>query len=977
TINHTSHIKTSLLFECQVVNGSIIDPQGTYFVDKTYGPNTFSFNITWTYLIIEMVPDETDQRLGTGLETNISLVATWAHDDSTFNGTLNVFDDEKGTTRNIVMTNGIGLWPYLLKTQVGKYNFSVKTLNDPRFAITKFTNPLDLLPNERNVRVAIIWDEIYFVFSDKLNQSRIITIEDLDESCTFFTNFGENRTLYCYGRHLFNNEPFIGSASLVDRDTGVQYYTLFNAYGIGNYSLDRTDARRWVQFRIQEIVSEPNYDIRKRRLSVSNNATILWDKVRITLSADQVYSHGARNDIAVTLQYEVSTHLEINPEDIKYTFVTSNGTVREDVSWTSFSDYSFGVAVHWYNVTDVVDSRTGLTGFDVYFDWLDDLVEPMIGNLTVNWVDDQFPVILEFQTYDLGNGTILIIIDATDDAEKYKGSGIQEVKLYDNDNIRIPLDSTSYLLSEEYGIYRYIFRYTYNQTDLDPYFQFEFGETIEFFANVTDYGTLDFPGDFKSLFTQSDIMTIEANYDLYSPHFISQNGVFLNISYITTENSEDPNSINDGDVVITIHVQDHTWSGLNSGSVRLNITNTVTQESQSYMMSVSREIEDLRSVLEFIWDGNLPVGEEYLFTVIVTDNAGNNNQLSKVEEIIDHVAPRIHNIPAPVVNDRTVTIKVELVERGLGIKFVQVGLASPRNIIHWVNLTRQGGMGSQEPSETRIEVYSASFTLDFDFIDILTFTPQAYSIQVIVSDLTGNMKTYYPEELQHIQEFKITVQPILFNPIVLLFGAFLLITGIFIGVRITSKTVGYDIEKIISESERISREEMLIQMDEYALGVTINFFDQVQGPVPVIWEPPLLEDQQQVMLDLSDKSFSTLEFVGTKETERSGIFDFSTGSYECTALGYSFAVINPEARGGKENLTVVLLLRKEWGDNLLTFQDELIEKLREIREMVETQQPSSQIESKARSLREFVSRLMLAFNKMYGSKDYESESLEE
>ncbi|MFX1515033.1 MAG: hypothetical protein ACFFC6_01910 [Promethearchaeota archaeon] len=974
TINHTSHISTSLLFECQIDNGSIIDPQGTYFVDKTYGPNTFNLTIIWTYLIIEMVPGEADQWLGTGQETNISLFTTWAHDNSAFSGTLNVFDDEKGTTRNIVMDNGIGFWPSLLKTKVGKYNFSVNTVNDPQFAITKFTNPQDLLPDQRNVKIVIIWDEVYFVFSERLDQSRIITIGDSLESCSFFTNYGDIRALYCYGRHYYNNEPFVGNASLVDRDTGDLHYTIFNAYGIGNYSLDRTDARRWVEFRILQIISEPNYDVKQVRRSMSNNATILWEKVRITLSANKVYSHGAQSDIIVSFQYEVSTQLDINPEDIEYTLKCSNGTVHENISWTYFSDYSFGLEIHWYNITEIFDYKTGLTGFEIYFDWLDDITEPEIGNLTIYWVDDKAPVILEFQSYDLGNGTILIIVDATDDAEEYQGSGVADVSLFDRENIKIPLDFISYLLSEEYGIYRYIFKYSYNQTDLDPYFKFEFGDTLSFFAKVTDHGTPNLPDDFdlpEQYSVESELMIIEADYDPYSPQFISQNGTFLIISYQTIEDSY---NVRDGDVFITTRVQDHTWSGLSSNSVQLNITNIATQQSSSYQMKVDGEV-DVRSELSFRWDGNLPVGETYRFTVTITDNAGNNKTLSSEMPIEDRIPPRIYDIDLNgSETDRTIKIEVKLIETGLGIDFVTVGLIK-RNSIQWVNLTRQGGMGSQQPSEPGIEVYSALVTLDFDLMDVII--PPTYSIQVIVSDLTGNEKIYSLVDLQSIQGIQITVQmnPIIFHPVVLILGGLLLVTGIVIGIRITSKTVGYDIQKIISESERISREEMLIQMDEYALGVTINFFDQVQGPVPVIWEPPLLEDQQQVMLDLSDKSFSTLEFV-TEETERSGIFDFSTGSYECTALGYSFAVVNPEARGGKENLTVVLLLRKEWGDNLLTFQDELLEKLREIREMVEKQQPSSQIELKARNLREFVSRLMLTFNKMY-RKDQKLEYQEE
>jgi hypothetical protein len=45
--------------------------------------------------------------------------------------------------------------------------------------------------------------------------------------------------------------------------------------------------------------------------------------------------------------------------------------------------------------------------------------------------------------------------------------------------------------------------------------------------------------------------------------------------------------------------------------------------------------------------------------------------------------------------------------------------------------------------------------------------------------------------------------------------------------------------------------------------------------------------------------------------------------------------------------------------------------------MIETQQHASHVEKKARELREFVSRLMLSFNKIYAGIDYELEFQEE
>lgn len=989
TINHTENIADTFLFECQVVNGSYIDhPNGILsFVDKTTGAAYFNKSITWTYLIIDMIPVETDRRLGTGEITEIDLSAVWAHDLSSFSGTLIAIDNATKIQKTVLMTNGYGTWPGLIKTTFGVYNFYVSTVIDDLFGITKFTNPFVLQPDKQDVQINIIWDDVYFTFSGTYNLSKSIIEQNWNVN-SFFTNFGGNRTIYCYGRHSYDGKPFNGTAVLIDRDIGVEHPIIFNYNGVGNTTVNRTDARRWVPFKILFITVEPTYHVTRLRQTPANNITIVWDKILITLEANQTYSHGSWADISVSLEYEVSTNLIIDPVDIEYSLLMSNETFYEDISWIHFIDYSFTPATHWYNITKLVDYKTSLTQYDVLFNWSDIGISDY-GNLTIFWIDDKDPTIVNFQSRDLGNGSILIIVDVTDDAENWEGSGIGEVKLFDNRvgvEEEFPLKGTSYLFREAYGIYRYLFMYTYNQTIEEGgwgnYFQFEFGKPLEFTVDVVDQSaTPDWTGQFSpsNHTVTSEILTITANYDPYDPQFIWRNGTIINISYATSDESGDSTNINDGDIIIATYVQDNKWSGLNDSSVQLNITNIATSESSQHYMTLINEVGDGRLPLEFRWIGNLPVGEVYRFTVTVTDKAGNFNTFSREVEIKDVVAPRIRGIKLTPTQDRKVKIAVNLTEGGLGVDYVIVGLVAQDNTTQWFNLTAAGGIGAQQAATPRLETYSATLTLGFNLIDMIN--PKRYSIKINVSDKMGNQKSYGVNELENIPgdiiEIHIHLDPLIFHPIVLIFGLVLLITGIVIGIRISSKTVGYDMQKIFAASERISREEILTQMDEFALGVTVNFFDQVQGPVPVIWEPPLLEDQEQVMLDLSDKSFSTLEFVGVEETERSGTFDFSTGSYECTALGYSFAIPNPEARGGKENLTVVLLLRKEWGDNLLVFQDELLEKLREIRGLVESEQPSTQIEAKARNLREFVSKLMIAFDKIYLGVEKKSDSMVE
>jgi hypothetical protein len=480
-------------------------------------------------------------------------------------------------------------------------------------------------------------------------------------------------------------------------------------------------------------------------------------------------------------------------------------------------------------------------------------------------------------------------------------------------------------------------------------------------------------GEQKSI----DILTYPTvvNYDSYKPSFRSLNNQDIFVVFPDLEELYAANSIvSDGVVIISTQIRDEVWSGINQENLTLYITDLDDNSTSEHPMTAQNPSSSLREDLIVNWEGILTVGRSYQISVVIYDLAGNRN--SRTVEIVveDRVAPRVAGIHILSNENREIDITVNISESNDRIKFVQVRIFKGEFEIKRVNLTKQIGVGSQ--SQTSVEVYHAKLTIPFDLEDI--FNPIDFTIEVMTSDEYGNQNIYSTDDLEDLDfEFSGRLERILLHPYVLATGLVVLISGILVGIRITSRVEGYDVKRIFLESEKIPREIILTQMDEYALGITVNFFDQVQGPVPVIWEPALLEDQEQVMLDLADKSFSTLEFLGLEETERSGTFDFSTGSYECTALGYSFAIDNPQARGGKENLTVVLLLRKEWGDNLLVFQDEITDKLREIRKMIETQKEPPLVEKNARELREFVSRLMLSFNKIYADIDYEEGMQEE
>ncbi|MFW9778447.1 MAG: hypothetical protein ACFFE8_06285 [Candidatus Heimdallarchaeota archaeon] len=964
-INYTHPFPEVILFECMIANGSIMDPQGTLFVNETTISRTFNLDVTWTYLIVDLIPTEADERLGTSIQTSITLNAYWAHDSSVFNGFL-VGSDWLGIERDLTLVAGQGIWSGLIQIDTGSYRYRIIRIDDPLFGISRFTNTTA----GNNVFIDLIWDEIYFTYSNSYNSSMSPAVQNFQEQTSFFANFGTNATLYIYGSHSYDGAPFQGLALLYDFDRVDSYPLDFNSDGVAIWRGDLSDARLPVTFSVMEITSASveDWGVTTVYTGGFTEVIISWDKIVITFVTDLVHRHGEWADVSIEFTYLVYDTQLVNLSSVTYDLLLTNGTLRSGISWVNFRDFSMGPAKRSYNVTGLFDPSTGITGFETRYRWLDrDMDEAADGNLVIVWIDDQPPRVLDFRIIDLANGTVLIVVDFTDDGEGWKGSGIVNASLWDRRpsvNRQVPDQSifTSGKISE--GVWRYGFRYSFNQNFTgifnESYFQFGWNETLRFTIEVWDDGSLILPGVGElspALRRETNEFSIRMNRDGVTPKFHLLEHDLINYTYL---------DVDDGAIRVHVHVQDFNWSGLNLTSVILTVTDESGEIETNYTMQPDGPINvRKRNPLDYVWNITLTPGLIYDLRVWVTDIAGNTNSSEITLTVVDKAPPRIGEPILGRTEDRKLNITVEIFETGSGIASVSARIDGHEEWYELNPLRTSGGFAASI-SQTG-QFYSVIIPLDLDLGNVIL--PKDYKVIIRAIDGAGNQK-FYEED-----RYKLSLGPLILEPVILIAGAVLLIIAIVVGIRITSRTEGYDVTRIIRDSERISHQTILTLMDEYALGVTVNFFDQVQGPVPVIWEPPLLEDQEQVMLDLSDKSFSTLEFVGLEEEERSGTFDFSTGSYDCTALGYSFAVDNPQARGGKENLTIVLLLRKEWGDNLLTFQDELVEKLREIREMIENKEDPSKIASRAHQLREFVSRIMISFNKIYKDVNYE-ENLE-
>ncbi|MFX0209300.1 MAG: hypothetical protein ACFFDT_25175, partial [Candidatus Hodarchaeota archaeon] len=119
-INRTESEATVLNLSIRIVNGSIIDPQGTLFVNKTQGEASFDISITWTYLIVGMVPQESDKRLGVNTPTQVNITAYWAHDQNLF-FTGNLLGRDPLGFVGLPLANGRYIWSGLIQKDTGEY----------------------------------------------------------------------------------------------------------------------------------------------------------------------------------------------------------------------------------------------------------------------------------------------------------------------------------------------------------------------------------------------------------------------------------------------------------------------------------------------------------------------------------------------------------------------------------------------------------------------------------------------------------------------------------------------------------------------------------------------------------------------------------------------------------------------------------------------------------------------------------------
>ncbi|MFX0065745.1 MAG: hypothetical protein ACFFC7_26525, partial [Candidatus Hermodarchaeota archaeon] len=181
--------------------------------------------------------------------------------------------------------------------------------------------------------------------------------------------------------------------------------------------------------------------------------------------------------------------------------------------------------------------------------------------------------------------------------------------------------------------------------------------------------------------------------------------------------------------------------------------------------------------------------------------------------------------------------------------------------------------------------------------------------------------------------------------------------------------VGLDIDRVMEAAKKMDIGKIDVALDAHTIGIVVSIFDRKHGPSPILVEPPILKDNFEKLIELSDLAFSSGRFTENFEEEVLSFFDFVIDTkVRTTSLTFSFALERPEARGGAENITLNIVVHKPYMDLITHFVKLFSDLVHDIHVLMDKNPNQKEIiEKRLLLLRRVVSAIIMAYEDIYGS----------
>ncbi len=186
------------------------------------------------------------------------------------------------------------------------------------------------------------------------------------------------------------------------------------------------------------------------------------------------------------------------------------------------------------------------------------------------------------------------------------------------------------------------------------------------------------------------------------------------------------------------------------------------------------------------------------------------------------------------------------------------------------------------------------------------------------------------------------------------------LAAIFIGIKL-SKTKPFE-----DYLEEIPEDEITNKLVGINPGAFLIIFDQRKGAIPVVHDHDLDAvyknrihlDSENFMLKISDQAFSSLGFEDVGDRRRIGTILLPNEKMIGYIQGIQIPI--PSARGGFENLAIVVLVNEEYDNALLGNQTYLYSTIDILEKDLKEQQPLVEIRQSLARIRRETTRIVLA-----------------
>ncbi|MHA1405881.1 MAG: hypothetical protein ACTSSG_00680, partial [Candidatus Heimdallarchaeaceae archaeon] len=167
--------------------------------------------------------------------------------------------------------------------------------------------------------------------------------------------------------------------------------------------------------------------------------------------------------------------------------------------------------------------------------------------------------------------------------------------------------------------------------------------------------------------------------------------------------------------------------------------------------------------------------------------------------------------------------------------------------------------------------------------------------------------------------------------------------------------------------KKITDEDIANNFSIISPGVILSIFDQRKGPIPLVedhslsiarYRNKLAIGIENFLLKIADQAYSSLGFEEHDAGRRVG--SIILPSEKMIGFIHGIQLPNPAARGGFENLSLIVLADSEYGKLLLSYQEYLFSPIDELTKNLKEKKPLSEIEENIANIRKISVQIILA-----------------